>query len=212
MFHLTEQLLSWLQNIVEAVGYPGIAFAIFLENIFPPIPSEVIMAGAGLNIAKGNLNFVLVVLFATVGAVLSAIVFYALGYYGGRPLIEKYGKYLRITQKDLDYTDTWFKKYGINVVFFGRFIPIVRTLVSFPAGIARENFVSFLLFTTLGSAIWLAFLTALGVIFGETVYSILGYMKQFETITLVGLIIACIVVSYVFYQKKFKSKTSATEK
>ncbi len=206
MFKLADMMLEWLEKLIDTIGYPGIAIAIFLENIFPPIPSEIIMAGAGLSIASGKYHIVGVVVAATIGAVLSAIVFYALGYYGGRPLVEKYGKYLRITKKDLDYTDKWFEKHGISVVFFGRFIPIVRTLVSFPAGIAKEKFGPFLIYTTLGSAIWLTILTIVGWFFGEKIHLFLDYMENFEHITMAVLAVACLGFAYWFYKAKFAKK------
>lgn len=203
--NLVSLILLWLETIINTIGYPGIFLAIVLENIFPPIPSEVIMFGAGSLVAQGKFNFWLVTICATLGAVVAGLFFYALGLYGGRPVIEKFGRYVKITPADLDYTDTWFKKYGDLVIFFGRFIPIVRTLVSFPAGITKVNPLKFLVYTSIGSFLWLCFLTFFGVFFGAYKEAFLGIMEKFELITEVLLVLLGVIGIYIFYRKKKKN-------
>ena len=182
--HYLEQIGGWIESLIAAIGYPGIVLAMALENIFPPIPSEAVLPFAGALSAKGELNFWLAVAAGTLGSLIGAIVLYAVGYIareaGVRRLVESYGKYVFISESDLDRSVAWFERYGEAVVFFGRLIPLIRSIISVPAGYARMNFVRFLIYTTLGTTLWNLILTYIGRVLGENWESITELMAPYE--------------------------------
>ena len=157
-----------------------------------PIPSEVIMPFSGFLVSNGEMNLWAVTFAGAFGSLLGSILSYWLGMVGGRPLIEKYGKYILISRHDLDLADSWFAKRGEWAVFFGRILPIVRTFISFPAGIARMNFTRFVIYSFLGSIPWTLALTYIGLKMGENWENIKGYFQKFDYLIL-GLIIIGLV-------------------
>ena len=167
------------------VAYLVICFAMFLENIIPPIPSEIIMPLGGFYVYQGNLNFYILVLFGLVGTVLGALPWYYLGkLLNERKLVnfvESKGKFLGITSKDINKSKIWFDKYGVSLVFWGRLIPGIRTLISVPAGIELMPFKKFLVWTTLGSLIWVVLLSFSGYVFGENYKIIEIYVDNFKS-------------------------------
>ena len=177
----------------DAVGYVGVAVAVALETIVAPIPSEVILPMAGWKVSQSALdssivepltglawNIPLAVAFATVGSVIGAMVGYGIGAWGGRPLLNRYGRYVGIGAEDLDRADRWFERWGSWAVFLGRMVPLVRTFVSYPAGISRMPIGRFLLFSTLGSLPWNAALIVAGFVVGENYPQIEAAIKPFE--------------------------------
>jgi membrane protein DedA with SNARE-associated domain len=177
----------------DAVGYVGVAAAVALETIVAPIPSEVILPMAGWKVSQstadpGTLepltrqpwNLFLAVAFATVGSVIGALAGYAIGAWGGRPILDRWGRYVGIGADDLDRADRWFDRWGNLAVFAGRMVPLVRTFVSYPAGISRMPLGRFLFFSTLGSLPWnLALITA-GYLVGENYPQIEAAIKPYE--------------------------------
>ncbi len=157
---------DWVIRLIEQSGYLGVAFLMFLETIFPPIPSEVIMPIAGMAAAKGKLGFVGVVASGTAGAMLGNTVWYlaarALGVLRLKPLITRYGRWLTISWPEVQRAERWFAQHGISFVFFGRLLPTVRSLVSVPAGLLRMRFKSFFLASLVGTAGWTALLAGAG--------------------------------------------------
>lgn len=182
---------NWITNIIEQFGYMGILLLIALENIFPPIPSEVILTFGGFMTTTTNLSVMGVVLFATVGSVGGAVMLYGIGLLMDvnklEKIVDKWGFILRLTRKDIHKANAWFAKYGVWTVFFCRLIPLVRSLISIPAGMSRMNFVVFLLLTTLGTLIWNVILVNLGAAVGGSWESIVGYMDIYSNIIYVGL-------------------------
>ncbi|WP_129726342.1 DedA family protein [Ectobacillus funiculus] len=182
---------NWITNIIEQFGYMGILLLIALENIFPPIPSEVILTFGGFMTTTTNLSVMGVVLFATVGSVGGAVMLYGIGLLMDvnrlEKIVDKWGFILRLTRKDIYKANAWFAKYGVWTVFFCRLIPLVRSLISIPAGMSRMNFVVFLLLTTLGTLIWNVILVNLGAAVGGSWESIVGYMDIYSNIIYVGL-------------------------
>jgi membrane protein DedA with SNARE-associated domain len=193
----------------DAVGYLGVAAAVALETIVAPIPSEVILPMAGWKVSQSAAdpsvlepltglpwNLPLAVALATVGSVVGALVGYYIGAWGGRPLLDRYGRYVGIDQTDLDRADRWFDRWGTWAVFLGRMVPLVRTFVSYPAGISRMSMGRFLLFTTLGSLPWNLGLIVAGFIVGENYEQIEAAIKPYEyviyavVITAVALLVA----------------------
>ena len=149
---------SWITSVMEQFGYFGIALLILVENVFPPIPSEVILTFGGFMTTKSELSIFGVVVASTIGSVGGAVILYWIGRILNverlERIIEKWGKYLRLTKEDVRKADAWFDKYGPWTVFFCRFIPLIRSLISIPAGMSGMNQWLFLVLTTLGTLIW----------------------------------------------------------
>ncbi|TXD98471.1 DedA family protein [Psychrobacter frigidicola] len=166
-----NQMSEWVLIIMAKFGYVGIVFAMFAENVFPPIPSEVIMPAAGFAVVRGDLNLVLVILAGTLGSVLGALPLYYLGrVFNKERLVEftkKYGKYVFVKPDDVLSSNDWFNKHGKKAVFFGRMVPGIRSLISIPAGMNKMPIVSFLTLTALGSSVWTTLLTLAGYHFGK---------------------------------------------
>lgn len=191
-----NQISEWVLGIMAKFGYFGIIFAMFAENIFPPIPSEVIMPAAGFAVARGDLNLILVILAGTLGSVLGALPLYYLGRLFNKErlivLTEKYGKYVFVKPDDILSSSNWFEKHGKKAVFFGRMVPGVRSLISVPAGMNNMPIVYFLVLTALGSSIWTTLLTLAGYYFGKNYQVIENSLAPYSKIFLL-LAIAIIV-------------------
>ena len=168
------------------IAYFVISFAMFLENLIPPIPSEIIMPLGGFFVYTGDLNFYILIVSGLIGTVVGALPWYFLGKLLNEKklsnFIDRKGKFVGISLKDLDKSRLWFEKYGVLLVFWGRLIPGIRTLISVPAGIELMPLNKFLIWTSLGSLIWVIFLTSAGYLFGEN-YEIIGlYIDNFKII------------------------------
>lgn len=158
---MLDRITQIARDAVVTLGYPGIFLAMLAENLFPPLPSEVVLPLAGFQVDAGDLNFVLVVLAATLGSLAGALILYAVGHYGGRPAVVRWGGLLRVGERDLARADAWFERWGDWVVLFSRVIPLVRSLVSIPAGMMRMSLPRFVALTSIGSFVWnLALVTA----------------------------------------------------
>lgn len=191
---------SWLVQLMETVGYPGLIFAGFLENIIPPIPSELIMPLAGYLAAQGKMNIFLVIIFGTLGSSLGTIPFFFIGRYFSRhkisEFVEKYGKYFFFDREKLDNIFDLFNKHDGSRVFFARFLPGARSLISLPAGSANMDLKKFLVLTFAGTAIWTTLWSLIGYYFGQQQEMILSYIDQYEhygKYVVVGLVIIIIV-------------------
>ncbi|CAN6960115.1 MULTISPECIES: DedA family protein [Psychrobacter] len=199
-----NQISEWVLSIMAKFGYFGIVFAMFAENVFPPIPSEVIMPAAGFAASRGDLNLILVILAGTLGASLGALPLYYLGrIFDKERLIavtEKYGKYVLVKPDDVASANEWFDKHGKTAVFFGRMVPGVRSLISIPAGMNNMPLLPFLALTALGSSIWTAALTLAGYYLGqnyEVVEGILApYSKGF------GILIVVIIIGWLIKRRR----------
>ncbi|WP_201577467.1 DedA family protein [Psychrobacter immobilis] len=199
-----NQISEWVLSIMAKFGYFGIVFAMFAENVFPPIPSEVIMPAAGFAASRGDLNLILVILAGTLGASLGALPLYYLGrIFDKERLIvvtEKYGKYVLVKPDDVASANEWFDKHGKTAVFFGRMVPGVRSLISIPAGMNNMPLLPFLALTALGSSIWTAALTLAGYYLGqnyEVVEGILApYSKGF------GILVVVIIIGWLIKRRR----------
>ena len=194
-------MIPFVLQMYDAVGYVGVALAVALETIVAPIPSEVILPMAGWKVSQSAAdpsvlepltglpwNMLLAIALATVGSVVGAVVGYAIGAWGGRPILDRYGRYLGIGASDLDRADRWFERWGSWAVFFGRMVPLVRTFVSYPAGISRMPMGRFLLFSTLGSLPWNAALIYAGFVVGDNYPVIEATLKPYEYVIYVAVI------------------------
>lgn len=199
MAEILDQIRIIIEQIVSTLGYPGITFVMFAENIFPPIPSELVMPFAGFLVVDGNFSLVGSIVAGTLGSVIGAIVLYYIGVWADerviRSFLRRYGRYLTVSESELDRVLDLFGRYGSAIVFFGRLIPIIRSLISLPAGMKRMPLPRFLIFTTLGSSIWTTVLTVSGYFLGENWGDILGYVDKYQKVTLV--VLACVAAGYV---------------
>ncbi|WP_018933677.1 DedA family protein [Gracilibacillus lacisalsi] len=177
---------EWFLTVMDEFGYLGIMFLIALENIFPPIPSEVVLTFGGFFTTVSSLHIVGVILSSTAGSVLGAIVLYLIGMLLNvqrlEKIIEKWGHILRIKKEDIYKADAWFDKYGYWTIFFCRFIPLIRSLISIPAGMAKMNVTLFLIFTALGTLIWNTILVSLGAYVGESWEDIVYYVDIYANL------------------------------
>ena len=192
-------IIAWLSslviNTISTAGYFGVFILMALESACIPIPSEVILPFSGFLVWEGRFVLWQVVLWGALGNLFGSIVAYAVGYFGGRRAIEKYGKYILISGHDLDLADNWFKKYGQATVFFSRLLPVVRTFISLPAGIARMDFKKFCFYTFAGCLPWSWLLAYFGVVMGENWEGLKVYFHKFDLI--IGVIIILGIVWWV---------------
>ncbi len=147
-------LLPWITELISAIGYPGVALLMAIESACIPLPSEIIMPFAGYVVYQGKMNLLLAATAGAIGCNLGSVVAYWIGAYGGRPLVERFGRYVLMSRRDLDRVDHYFQKYGDLTVLIGRLLPGVRTFIALPAGIARMPQVRFHIYTFLGSWPW----------------------------------------------------------
>jgi len=173
-------LAAWIMGVISSLGYSGIVLLMALESACIPLPSEIIMPFAGFLVFKGEITLWGVALAGAIGCVVGSIPAYYLGMYGGRPLVEKYGKWVLISAKDLNWADQAFAKHGEIIIFIGRLLPAVRTFIAFPAGVARMNMTKFISYTFLGSLIWCYVLALAGFKAGENWESLKVYFHEFH--------------------------------
>jgi len=190
---MLTSLLEWLARLIIAVishsGYPGIVVLMGIESACIPLPSEVIMPFSGYLVSIGRFKLIWVAVAGAIGCNVGSIVAYYIGALGGRPLAEKYGHYVFVTRHDLNLADHWFSRYGDWAVFLARLLPVVRTFIALPAGIARMNFLRFNVFTFLGSLPWCLVLAYAGVKLGERWVTLREYFHRFDTVLVVLIVI-----------------------
>ena len=194
-------------EIMNSYGYIGIFLLILLENVFPPIPSEVILTFGGFMTVSSKLSILGVIIASTVGSVLGAIILYYLGKILNKERLikivkSKYGKILRVKPKDIESADKWFDTKGNKTVFFCRFIPIVRSLISIPAGMSEMPIFKFIVYTLFGSLIWNTGLVLVGAFAGNKRNLILSIINEVSHIILILLIIIVVIFIYRFYKNK----------
>ena len=196
-------------EIMNNFGYIGIFLLIAIENIFPPIPSEVILLFGGFMTTSTDMNVIGVIIASTLGSLVGAIALYYIGKILNKERLKKiitskYGKLLKLTPADIDKADNWFDTKGNKTVFFCRFIPLIRSLISIPAGMSEMPMKKFLIYTIAGSAIWNTALTIAGSIVGEKWEDILAIMDQYSHIIVIALAIIFIIAVVIFYSKRRK--------
>ena len=196
---LLDTLATWAQSVVSTAGYPGLVLVMFLENIFPPIPSEVILPLAGWLVLQGRFTLAGVTVVGSAGSMGGALVFYELGRLLGetrvRELVRRYGKWMTLSEEDFDKALAWFNRYGEGVIFFGRMVPIVRSLVSVPAGIASMNLGRFSIYTAIGTGLWSFLLALAGYLLGHSWPLVSEWMGRYEKVIIALAVLA--VVAFV---------------
>ena len=176
---------QWVLDVIGALGYIGLALLLVAENLFPPIPSEVVLPLAGFLVGRGDLSLWGAIFAATFGSVAGALVLYGLGRWGGRKLVLRYGQWLRVDEKGLKDAEGWFRRYGDWVVLFARVVPVARSIVSIPAGTMKMPVLRFVLLTTLGSAVWNSILIGAGVVLGANWQAVEGWMGSYSDVVLI---------------------------
>ena len=200
---------EFIINIMNSYGYLGVFLLILIENIFPPIPSEVILLFGGFMTTYTSLNVLGMTMSSTLGSVLGALILYKIGNFFNKETLKilihtRLGKLLRINNSDIDSSFNYFQTKGEKTIFFCRFIPLIRSLISLPAGINKMNITKFMIYTTLGSLIWNVVLITLGHIVGSNWKSILKIFDLYSTYAVVIIFIISIVLIIKFYKKKLK--------
>jgi membrane protein DedA with SNARE-associated domain len=210
MSEFLSDIYQYIESFVRSWGYYAVFVLMFFESACIPIPSEVTMVFAGFMVSKGIMNLWWVTAVGTMANVAGSIATYYIGAKGGRPLMEKYGKYVLISRKKLDTADRWFRRYGEWAVFISRLLPGVRTFISLPAGVARMNVGRFLFYTTIGCVPWCFMLTYIGFKMGENWEVVLDYYHRFEYLILGLIVLAIIVLVVLWAYRRRKSKISNT--
>ncbi|MGB9301835.1 MAG: DedA family protein [Anaerolineae bacterium] len=207
---LEHQVVLFLQNLIQTVGWAGIVLAMAIESACVPLPSEVTMPLAGWMLIQARGLSVWHTFWGgcwgAVGCTLGSVVTYWIGAKGGRPLLEKYGKYVLIRTHEIEVADRWFEKYGEHTAFFSRLLPVVRTFISLPAGVARMNFAKFTVWTFAGSFIWCWVLTWAGYVFGEHWERVRELMRPFD---IPILIVVCGLAGLFFYRRLKSRRTES---
>lgn len=211
MSALIDTISEFMNRLVELLGYPGLFLVMLIENIIPPIPSEFVLPFAGFQVAEGQMSYPLVLLFTTAGAFAGTTAFYFLGRLLGdarvRNFIRRFGRWVLLREADYDEALSFFKKHDSKVIFWARFIPGIRSLISLPAGVAGMSFRRFSLFTVLGTVIWNAALVTAGMLLGQRWDSVLAVVDRLESV--LWVLLALFVVGWFVWQRRRLARRTA---
>jgi len=202
-----HQLIEWLVTTIGALGYPGIFLLMAMESSVIPIPSELVMPPAGYLAQQGQMNMVIAILCGTAGSLVGAYANYFAAHYLGRPLLLKYGKYVWITEEKFAKVERFFRDHGEVSTFVGRLLPVVRHLISLPAGLSGMNHVKFSLYTLAGAGLWVTVLTFIGYFIGMNRELIMRYSHH----ALIGAVVLSAVI-IIFYVRSHRKKTAERTK
>lgn len=197
-----DTMSTFLIDLISNYGYLGMFLGMVLEAVIIIIPSELILATGGILASRGIFSFFGAFLMGLIGSVFCAVVIYCMGYFGGRPFIEKYGKYFFMKKEDIEKADDWFQKYGLLAAFIGRNFPIIRTFISLPLGMTKVNFFKFIIYTTLGSIPWTFAFVYVGHTLGNNWIILSEYTSKLKTPIIILSIV--LLISYIY--KKLKNK------
>lgn len=198
MFH---DFIRWLVEAVSTLGYPGVFIMMALESTFIPIPSEAVMIPAGYLVEQGRMDFFISFLCGVTGSIAGSYLNYFLALWLGRPFIFRYGRYVGISKEKFLKVDKYFQNHGEITIFIGRLIPVVRHLISFPAGLGRMNHIKFTTYTALGAGLWVAVLLGLGYMIGKNQELINKYLSQITITLIIGSVL--LVIVYVYLKKRY---------
>lgn len=194
-------IILWIESTVTQMGPLGIVLLMAIESCNIPLPSEAILPFAGYLVSKGVFSIHTAAFAGALGCVLGSIPSYYIGYCGGRPFIEKYGKWFLISKKDIEIADKWEKKWGTMAFFICRMLPVVRTFISLPAGILKTNLPLFLIYTFIGSLIWSYLLVYVGIKFGEHIEKFKAIWHQFD----IAIVLICVLLFGIYVYHHFKN-------
>jgi membrane protein DedA with SNARE-associated domain len=184
---LTAFIANFATAFIDKIGYAGVFVLMTMESMVFPVPSEAVMPFAGFLIVEGKLTFAGAIFFSTIGSIVGSLISYAMGAWGGRPFIDKFGKYLLLDRRDLEFTERFFAKYGSVTIFVSRFIPVVRHLISIPAGTGKMRLLPFAIYTVIGAAMWNAFLTVVGYYLRQNWSEVMKYSHIIDIVVIVFL-------------------------
>ncbi|HET6798034.1 MAG TPA: DedA family protein [Gemmatimonadales bacterium] len=208
---MLASFFHWLADTILALGYPGIIVLMAIESSVLPLPSELVMPPAGYLAAKGQMNGVLAVGAGTLGSILGALVNYALALFVGEPLLRRYGKYVLVSNRSLDRTEAFFRRHGEISTLIGRLLPVVRHLISIPAGVSRMSLSRFIFFTALGAGVWCGILTYLGWIIGrhgEEVEAVIGQYVHHTLMTYILPGVLVLLAGYVWWRRRARARVA----
>jgi membrane protein DedA with SNARE-associated domain len=207
---LLDTLAQYCLAVVEALGYPGVFFLMVLESMIFPVPSEAVLPPAGWLAWEGRMSLWLALVAATLGTIVGSLLSYAMGHYGVRPLLERWGKYVFVSPHHLDMTHRFFEKRGAGwAVFLSRFVPVVRHLISIPAGSARMPLPTFLVATTAGGALWNLILLYAGFKLGENWHEVTHFIEESKWMVLAGVAVVMLATLTYFVVKPKKKAHAA---
>jgi membrane protein DedA with SNARE-associated domain len=201
-----QEVAKFFQDVVESLGYPGLFVLVMLESTLVPVPSTLVFPFAGFLASKGIFSLPVVLAINSVGALAGSALGYWAGAAGGKPLLLKYGKYVLIRRKDIERTEQWFSSHGRATVFIARFVPVVRHIISLPAGIARMPLIPFLVQTFLGATLWGGFLIVLGYYMGEHWDTVANKIKRFDLVIGGTIVVAVLVIAVRFFLKRRRER------
>jgi membrane protein DedA with SNARE-associated domain len=203
---ITEKIAAFAVALIGATGYPGIFILMTMESMVFPVPSEAVMPFAGFLIVDGHFTWTLVILASTLGSIIGSLISYAIGYYGGKPFIERFGKYLLLNNHHLEVSERFFEKRGEITIFLARFIPIVRHLISIPAGFGKMNLLKFSVYTLIGAGCWNTILTWIGTKLKENWKEVMQYSHIIDLFLLGFISIAVLYYIYKIYRSYSQKK------
>jgi membrane protein DedA with SNARE-associated domain len=204
---IDQIVIPFLTSLYGAVGYAGVLVAMTIESAMIPLPSELILPFAGFLISdptsvekltNAHWNYWIVVIVATIGNLIGSLIAYAIGAWGGRPFLERWGRYVLIRPHDIELAEHFFDRYGSATAFFSRLLPVVRTFISFPAGVARMDLRRFIVYSTAGAFIWSAILTELGVAFGDRWQVIRSALQPFDLI--IAVVVVVLIALFIWWR------------
>jgi membrane protein DedA with SNARE-associated domain len=204
---ITEFLVEHFTNWIHSGGYLGVMVLMTLESMVAPVPSEAVMPFAGFLIFEHKFTFAGVIFFSTLGSIIGSLISYYAGAWGGRPFVKRFGRYLLLDTHHLDLTERFFARYGDKTIFISRFIPVVRHLISIPAGVGRMKIAKFCIYTVIGAALWNSFLAVVGYYLRDNWMTVRKY-GEVADIIVVGLIIAVFVFFMYQYLKHSKKRNN----
>jgi membrane protein DedA with SNARE-associated domain len=205
---LTEWIATTAVMVIGATGYPGVFFLMMLESMVFPVPSEAVMPFAGFLIVDGQFTFTGTIIASTLGSIVGSLLSYAIGYYGGKPFIERFGKYLLLNTHHLEVSQRFFDKNGQITILISRFIPVVRHLISIPAGFGKMNLFKFSVYTIIGAGIWNTFLTFVGFKLKSNWAEVMKYSHIIDLVVVGILGVAVIYYLYKIYLSLAKKRVS----
>jgi len=206
---ITELALGIVLPIIQTIGYLGVFLLMLAESTLLPIPSEAILPFAGYLIAQGQMNLWITLLAATIGTIIGSIISYAIGKYIGRTVVLKYGKYILLDEHDLDIAKNWFYKHGEKMIFVCRFIPVIRHVISLPAGTAQMHFRKFIIYTAIGGLMWNSILIYIGIQLEQNWNMLIQYSQLIDIVAIIAIII--LIIWFVKSKKSGARKTKPTK-
>lgn len=201
-----NSLATWVQDVIEQLGYVGVALLVVLENVFPPIPSEIVLPFAGFVAQRGSDSVVLMILAATIGSVIGALIMYWIAAVIGddrlHAFTRKFGKWVQIREADLIRAEEWFDRHAVGAVLVGRCVPLIRSVVSIPAGFRRMKLIPYIAYTFLGSLVWNIALVGAGALLGENWERVGEVVATYQWVIIVAIVAGMARLVYMFFRRR----------